>query len=595
MSAAADLPGPSERPSGAFGTSPSAAPPPSVRQRVSDALRALVRDPNPILLKELRATLRTPFFVRFLTVVVALVAIAVLAGSSLVTEGLSSPAEIGRITYHIFFSALFFVLLFAAPGQAASAFTLEKETKTWESLLLSGMSPSRIVVGKFLALFASILLVVVAVAPVVGVSFLFGGVSPIAVLLAFAWLLGALAVAVSFGVAVSVRVESTRVAVALTTLAFVPLAFFGSGTVIAFGEPAQRAWGTPFDGPFWFGSAFAERIDAPDAWLLLVLLPAFVVATLVWLNLAGAIAGVKAPGVDRSSGLKAWALFASAGTVIAVVGATLLFSDAEDAGAASVLFNGFALSTVFLVIALVFANEPPLPPRLGAPERGPARWLWSAFGPGAGPTLRFTVLLLAVAISAACLGTCLPRRLRFPASSDQDAADLAMLALATGGTAVLAALASLAAWLRSVLRSGGAARILALVAFAGLGFATLLVVSVFDPFALEHADDHLPPLLGLGPLGPFFAAVRFVEDGRRLGKDELGAILLAPILYGVTSLGLWLLVEARSRSVAHLVDDHRRRLLARLEPPRVAPAPTAPSEPAPSEPALPSGSSDSPP
>ena len=209
--------GPSEgRTSGAFGQA--TPPPPDLRTRIKDAALALVRDPNPILLKELRATLRTPLFVRFLYLCTGLVAIVVLMGSATFSGTNTAPAEVGRAIFHLFFGTLALVLVFAAPSQAASAFTLEKETKTWESLLLSGMSPTRIVLGKFFAVYGSILLVVIAVAPVIGVGFLFGGVSPLAVLVGFGWLLGALAVAVSFGIAVSVRMESTRSSVSATTV-----------------------------------------------------------------------------------------------------------------------------------------------------------------------------------------------------------------------------------------------------------------------------------------------------------------------------------------------------------------------------------------
>lgn len=573
---------PEGRQSGAFGQAPVTGPPPSPKQRLLDALRAVVRDPNPILLKELRATLRTPLFVRFLSIVAGLVATVVLMGSATVSEGTAAPAEVGRATYHIFFTVVWLVLLFTAPGQAASAFTLEKETKTWESLLLSGMSPTRIVTGKFIAILGSILLVVIAVAPVIGVSFLFGGVSPTAVLLAFYWLLGTLAVAVSFGIAVSIRVESTRTAVSLTSVLFIPLALMWAGMIVALGDAAQSSWSTPFDGPIWFGPALAERWGELDAWLLLVVLPTFFFSMLVWLNLAGAIAGVKAPGVDRSTGLKVWALYALFGTAVAVIGTTFLGTNAEDAGEIAVVFCGLALSFVFTVVALLFANEPPLPPRASTPAQPLVRFVWGLLGPGAAPTLRFTLLVLVVGTVGMCFGTAVPRHLRFPGSSDHVDADAAMLVLGVGGAAVLASFASIAAWLRSLLRNGAAARVLALVLFAGVAFGSMLVATVLDPRAVDRLDDELDPIIGLSPIGPLLGAIRFM-DGSGPDEIELGTLALNALVYALLALAMWILVEVRGREVARLVQEHRQKLLAKLGPvpSRAALGPAVATAPAP--------------
>lgn len=573
------------RSSGAFGRGPLPPGRPDLRTRLRDAALAIVRDPNPILLKELRATLRTPLFIRFLYLAIGLVAIVVLMGSAGVSEGNTAPAEVGRAIFHLFFSTLAVVLLFAAPSQAASAFTLEKETKTWESLLLSGMSPTRVVLGKFFAIYGSILLVVIAVAPVIGVAFLFGGVSPVAVLVGFYWLLGCVAIAVSFGIAVSVRLDSTRASVAATTVIFVPLAMMWSGMIVALGEVARSEWGTPFDGPIWFGPAFAERTGELDAWLLLLGLPTFFFAMVSWLNLSGAIAGIDAPGVDRSSGLKRWSIFAAAGTGATVVGLTFLMTDADDAGAVLVIFGMMSLAFVFTLIALVFANEPPLPPRLGAPKQVLRKLWYDVFGPGAGPTLRFTFLILGLGIGGMGALSALTRHLLFPGSSDHPSADLGAAFLTFGGISVLCALAATAAWLRALLRNGAAARLLAVVLFTGITFASMVGAAVLNPRVIDRLDHYVPPLVGMSPIGPMVLAAR------SLGHDtpdieELTTGVAACAVYAGLALALWLAVELRARQVRRLVDDHRAQLLARLGP---APkseiaAPDTPAQRAPSAP-----------
>ncbi len=559
---------PLERPSrtsGAFGQAKTPEQRPDLRTRLRDAALAIVRDPNPILLKELRATLRTPLFIRFLYLAVGAVAIMVLMGSAAVSEGDTAPAEVGRAIFHLFFCTLAVVLTFAAPSQAASAFTLEKETKTWESLLLSGMSPTRVVFGKFVAIYGSILLVVIAVAPVIGVAFLFGGVSPVAVAVGFYWLLGCVAIAVSFGIAVSVRLDSTRASVALTILIFVPLATMWSGMIVALGEVARSEWGTPFDGPIWFGPAFAERTGELDAWLLLLGLPTFFFAMVSWLNLSGAVAGIDAPGVDRSSGLKRWSIFAAFGTVATVVGLTTLMTDADDASAVLIVFGGLALAFVFTTIALVFANEPPLPPRLGAPTNALRKLLYDVLGPGAGPTLRFTFVVLAASIGSMGAISVAMRYARFPMSSEHLPADIGAFLITLGGIAVLSALAATAAFLRSLLRNGAAARLLAVVIFVGVTFASMVGAAVVNPRVIDRLDHYVPPLVALSPIGPVVLAARSLSHVV-ISEEEIGTGLSACVVYGGLALALWLAVEVRSRKVRGLVDAHRAQLLSRLGP-----------------------------
>ena len=67
-----------ERTSGAFGQAPASGGRPPFRARIAEWLRKPFDDPNPILLKELRATFRTALFIRFLYLTAGLVALLVL-------------------------------------------------------------------------------------------------------------------------------------------------------------------------------------------------------------------------------------------------------------------------------------------------------------------------------------------------------------------------------------------------------------------------------------------------------------------------------------------------------------------------------------
>ena len=131
-------------------------PPPSLRARLEALVLAPLRDPNPILLKELRATFRTALFIRFLYLLTGVVAVTVLLGGAMIGEGNTAPAEVGSALFHIFFGMVLLVLCLVAPSYAATAITTERETRTYESLVLSGMGAWEIVWGKFLAYFDAI-------------------------------------------------------------------------------------------------------------------------------------------------------------------------------------------------------------------------------------------------------------------------------------------------------------------------------------------------------------------------------------------------------------------------------------------------------
>ena len=152
---------------------------------IAERIGAAFADPNPILVKELRATFRTALFVRFLYLCTGLVALLVLGVGAAIASGEVPPAEVGQVVFQLFMGAALLVLSLVAPGYASACVTSEREQQTWESLELSGMSPWRIVLGKFAAWYASIALVLVALSPVVGIAFLFGGVSPWQVLVGF--------------------------------------------------------------------------------------------------------------------------------------------------------------------------------------------------------------------------------------------------------------------------------------------------------------------------------------------------------------------------------------------------------------------------
>src|SRR5690606_22035536 len=140
------------------------------------------------------------------------------AAASSLMDGWQQPARIGRMLFDVYFVLLIGITLVATPLYAATSITSERESKTFETLILSGMSPEQIAKGKLTSTLSAFGLVVVAVSPPIGLCFLFGGVSPVEALLGFFYVACLALPAAAFGVAMSARFETTRASV-LATLA----------------------------------------------------------------------------------------------------------------------------------------------------------------------------------------------------------------------------------------------------------------------------------------------------------------------------------------------------------------------------------------
>lgn len=528
-----------------------------------DWLARVMRDPNPILVKELRAIFRTNLFIRFLYLSTGTIGVIVLAGGAITAAGPVAPADVGQIVFQIFFSMALLVISLVAPGYAATALTGEKETGTYESLILSGMSPGRIVWGKFVAAYASFMLILVAYAPVVGIAFLFGGISPWHVVTGYLGLLYVLGPAIAFGVAVSARVSSTRVAILLAAPLFFCVSCVAVGTMTGLGEVARDTWGTGMAGPFWFTDALVVRFFEWDTFALVFLLPTYLFVMPTWFLLASSVAAVRPAAEDRSTPMKVWSLVAIAGTCAIVVVTISLISGARDRGIAGVVIA--ACGGVLLAShALLFADEPPLPPRLVELRRktmGPLAKLWLLVGPGAGPTLRFSFLTV-VALSAGF--AFLPAVVRWvfdPRYADHIDYDAALLVLFLGNTAIALCMTSASAWLRTSLRNGMAARVLTIAVFLALMVVPFLGQLIIDPDFIEEIDDTIPFVIRLSPLAPTILAIDIAAENMPIW--HAAEVFVPTLLYGLFAVLFWVLTEARVVTVRKAVEAHRARQIAR--------------------------------
>ncbi len=539
-------------------------------ERIVNALTIKIRDPNPILVKELRSTFRTNLFIRFLYLSVGVIGVIVLGGGAMVAAGPLPPAKVGQVVFQIFFSMALLVIALVAPAYASTSITGEREQKTYESLILSGMPAWRIIRGKFIAAYASMFLVIVALGPVVGIAFLFGGISPGQVIVGFLGILLVLAPAIALGVAVSARVGSTRIAILISTIVFFPTAMFVTTMVGVLGEPAGREWSLAMEGPFWWTEALTEHLFDPRILGLLVALPLYVFLMPVWLFLASAVAGIRPPAEDRSTPFKWWSIVAALGMIIIVALVPLLTGDAKDSAMTTCIF-AFIGQSLLLFIALIFMNEPPLPPRLFVQRMQESKlgFLGRAIGPGAAPTLRFATALILVTSFAMAALPAVARHLYFPSWIHGGAADIGLLVMAAGNAAVGFFFLSFGVWLRVMLRNGIASRILSIAALMTVAILPFLFAVIVDPNSIENLDQSIPFFVQLSPHAPAIVALDITSV--EMGVDGAISAVLPVLMYTAFGGIFWVLVEVRCAKVQRLDEERRQKRdeLARTSEPTV--------------------------
>ena len=549
-----------------------------------------IEDPNPILLKELRATFRTPLFARFLYGSVAMVGLLVLASGALAGGGDPPPARVGQILFQLYFSTTLFVICMFAPGYAATTITGEREQRTWESLQLSGMGASRIVVGKFLASYASIALVIVALSPISGVAFLFGGVAPTQVVVGLLSMLVALAPAIAFGIAVSARLRSTRLSIVLTTLIFVPCAMVGTFVMAAFGEVAERSWHLTMQGPFFYTDAFTTRLFEWDTWVVLLGGTLYAVGMSVWLLLASAIAGVRPAAENRVAPLKRWAIVMSVATVIVVVALLASTTGARGQGKTGMwLLMGVGALTGFF--AIMFANEPAVPPRSWElAQAGAPAWrrVLGVFGPGAAGTLRFSAALIVGTSALACFAVIALRHALNPSWGQHVSYDLASAVIAIGLAAVSLFAAAFGTWLRVMIRNGLASRLATLAVIAMCIVGPFFFALIVEPHSMNHLGRRAPLLVHASAIYPLLLGAQVNDLTAAAALQHASRLIVTLGIYGLLGAACWAGVEALTRKESRAMASRRAWFepggqwappaIARAEPqPRASPVQPPPT------------------
>lgn len=521
-------------------------------RRLADRARfrfeLLLKNPNPIWMRELRQDTRlarTPFILGGITILVTFL-IASITGAF---NDQAPSDKVGSVLFQTFFSLGFFGVTMGGPALAANSIASEREGRTWEAVILTGMTPQEVARGKFLAAYTKVCTYIVMLAPVGAMTFLYGGVHWLEVAIAFFYLFVLAFMSVAFGLAVSSRMANGRAAILVTLIAAVPLSgiLYGVGG-LGMSEAAHSLWErVPREQPVWLPLAYVRGDLGLSYLLLLFVAPAIVIMLPGWALYEATVANLTEPNDDRSTGLKRWYIVAVAVLVLSAVGSMIPSSLGPSVVEVMVVELGFYF-TFLMLCATVFVSDP-----LGCSRRITARWerqKTSALRRFLGPGLANTALLqLVVGLSgfAILFGMGALRALGAPMLPPGRLE--AALRFALYGVGFFVFSAGFGVFLRARSNNVAAARIVFIVTLIGIAIVPFLGAALLGAFFREEA------LLIAAP-SPFFAFVTL----RPVPSDGVVvAGLLASIGWLVAGVLLFLRGRARIREIVLAFEERMQQ------------------------------------
>lgn len=514
--------------------------PDSVQSRATWVGRLLpfFEQPNPVWIREMRQAARlsrTPLILALVTILTAL-AICAVGG---VGASNADPATVGAIIFHTFFSVAYAIVSWVGPGVAAMTIASERSGRTWEAVLLTRMTARQVARGKFAASFTYMAMYVVMLAPVGALSFLFGGVSALDVMLGFVMLLACCALSVGFGLSISSAVSNPTVAMLVT----VPLAALLSLVAylslgVALSAAVHHFWPGVADGaPIWLPTAYTR---AEFGWLYLLLLVFAPLA--LWLIVASffyelTAANIAQPSDDRSSGLKRWFLLATPPLVVTCMVPRALQSDANDiwatyvaAMAAVQLYNGLGL--------FLFAGEPLDRSRRVRAEfiRRGAGKLRRFLGPGIEPAMLLVLLVGGISLAGLTAAGVVEEQLRIGPTSTVDLKRVAcVLSFAGYALCFLLFLTGFVLYTRARSQNGTAPRVLLLLVVFVANAGPWLVL------AMAGMMGRVDEVLWLAAPAPSFVfqLIDSLLSARSHSQVLLFAMILSATLWALVGVILW--------------------------------------------------------
>lgn len=176
---------------------------------------------NPVLVSELRGRIRSMRAMIILTVYLSLTGAVTLliylavVGSSFGQNNFDLGRQIGKAIFLTVIAAALVQVCIITPSLTAGSIASEKERQTYDLLISTLLTPWQIALGKLTSALAYAFLLIVAVLPLAGISFLFGGVSAIELFIAVVGLVVTSILYATVGLFWSALMRSTMAATAL--------------------------------------------------------------------------------------------------------------------------------------------------------------------------------------------------------------------------------------------------------------------------------------------------------------------------------------------------------------------------------------------
>ena len=368
---------------------------------------------NPIMLKELRGSLRgTRFFVSHLVILCLFAAGLLLAFLSLIPsqtgryDDPGDPSVVGHSVYLITQLLQLGVAFLVVPGLAATSISSERESLTHDLLLTTTMTARQIVWGKFTAAMTQAFTLFISMVPLVSLCFLFGGVTVYQILANYAFLFGLSTVMIAYALSMSANARTTQRAVGsvygLTLLGGIILCILlGSAWNTAWREGLAVAYG--FASPADMGRA--GSMDVMSRVLYLHLAPGFLWAALTSLFFINATNRLKPIFANRSTALRIYfvAIVFGAGAIGALsIRHSMPATAPADERSYWLMTYCVVCLTVSMLGAFFACEDPVLPPYLATEVASFRGWrrglrlLW----PGSGSGAAFTILTMALLLLA---------------------------------------------------------------------------------------------------------------------------------------------------------------------------------------------------
>lgn len=144
---------------------------------------------NPVLKKELKTrmrTWRTPLMISLYVLVLSLLVLLVFADVIFSYNNLMGiRLDNVRNMFYVFTIFQLLLLIFIVPATTAGSISGERERSTLELLICTRMSSLSIILGKLFSSLAETIVLLIVSIPVMSTFFIFGGISPINLILIF--------------------------------------------------------------------------------------------------------------------------------------------------------------------------------------------------------------------------------------------------------------------------------------------------------------------------------------------------------------------------------------------------------------------------